>query len=56
MDINNLKNLLLDIKEGKVDVDTALEDLKTLPFEDLGYAKIDHHRSIRTGYPRGHIL
>ncbi len=51
MDINNLKNLLLDIKEGKVDVDTALEDLKTLPFEDLGYAKIDHHRSIRTGYP-----
>jgi len=51
MDINNLKSLLLDIKEGKVDVDTALEDLKTLPFEDLGYAKIDHHRSIRTGYP-----
>ncbi|MEJ8552725.1 nickel pincer cofactor biosynthesis protein LarB [Tepidibacter sp. Z1-5] len=51
MDINNLKNLLLNIKEGKVDVDTALEDLKTLPFEDLGYAKIDHHRSIRNGYP-----
>ncbi|WP_099189884.1 nickel pincer cofactor biosynthesis protein LarB [Tepidibacter mesophilus] len=51
MDINNLKNLLLDIKEGNVDVDTALEDLKTLPFEDLGYAKVDHHRSIRNGYP-----
>ncbi|MCT4507462.1 MAG: nickel pincer cofactor biosynthesis protein LarB [Tepidibacter sp.] len=51
MDINNLKNLLLNIKEGKVDVDTALEDLKTLPFEDLGYAKVDHHRSIRNGYP-----
>ncbi|WFD09974.1 nickel pincer cofactor biosynthesis protein LarB [Tepidibacter hydrothermalis] len=51
MDINNLKSLLLDIKEGKVDVDTALEDLKTLPFEDLGYAKVDHHRSIRNGYP-----
>ncbi|CAH2211962.1 nickel pincer cofactor biosynthesis protein LarB [Tepidibacter aestuarii] len=51
MDINNLKNLLLDIKDGKVDVDSALEDLKTLPFEDLGYAKVDHHRSIRNGYP-----
>lgn len=51
MDINNLKSLLLDIKEGKVEVDKALEDLKALPFEDLGYAKIDHHRSIRNGYP-----
>lgn len=46
-----LRDLLFGIKEGLVSVDTALERLKQLPFEDLGYAKVDHHRGIRTGYP-----
>lgn len=46
-----LRDLLSGIKEGLVSVDTALERLKQLPFEDLGYAKVDHHRGIRTGYP-----
>lgn len=46
-----LRDLLFGIKEGYVSVDTALESLKQLPFEDLGYAKVDHHRGIRTGYP-----
>ena len=34
-----------------MDIDSALEILKDLPYEDLGYAHIDHHRSIRNGYP-----
>ncbi len=51
MDITNLRALLENIKEGNVEVEEALDNLKGLPFEDLGYAKIDHHRSLRNGYP-----
>jgi len=46
-----LRDLLYGIKEGMVSVDSAVEHLKQLPFEDLGYAKVDHHRGIRTGFP-----
>ncbi|MDD2798313.1 MAG: nickel pincer cofactor biosynthesis protein LarB [Bacteroidales bacterium] len=48
---NRIYALLTDVKEGKIEVSQAIEELKNLPFEDLGYAKIDHHREIRTGYP-----
>jgi pyridinium-3,5-biscarboxylic acid mononucleotide synthase len=51
MDINYLKNLLESIKNGETAVDTALSELKDLPFKDLGFAKIDNHREIRKGYP-----
>jgi NCAIR mutase (PurE)-related protein len=46
-----LEELLLNVKEGKVDISTAIGELKQLPFEDLGFAKIDHHRELRTGFP-----
>ncbi|MCI1944778.1 MAG: nickel pincer cofactor biosynthesis protein LarB [Clostridium luticellarii] len=51
MDENDLRKLLEDIKEQKVNVDRGVELLKDLPFKDLGYAMIDNHREIRVGYP-----
>lgn len=47
----DLKKILEDVKNNELDIDSALEILKDLPYEDLGYAHIDHHRSIRNGYP-----
>jgi hypothetical protein len=46
-----LKKLLSDIKKGKLSPSEAYSKLKSLPYEDLGFAKIDHHRHIRTGFP-----
>ena len=46
-----LKTLLQDIKNGHISVEEAFKKLKHLPFEDVGYAKIDHHRQIRQQYP-----
>ncbi len=51
MDRNRIQKILEDVKTGSMDTYTALNALRNLPFEDLGYAKIDHHRSLRTGYP-----
>lgn len=51
MDTEKLKTLLGNVKQGHIDIDQALQELKTLPFEDLGFAKVDHHRNIRNGYP-----
>ena len=51
MDQERLKELLLEFREGRVDLDQALERMRHLPFEDLGYAQVDHHRSIRLGFP-----
>lgn len=51
MDNNYLKSLLSQVKEGTLDIDQAIGSLKDLPFEDLGFAKVDHHRFIRTGFP-----
>lgn len=51
MDQERLKDLLLQFKEGRLDVDQALERLRHLPYEDLGFAQVDHHRSIRQGFP-----
>lgn len=47
----DLKKLLEDVKNNNIDIDFALEKLKNLPYEDIGYAHIDHHRSVRNGYP-----
>ncbi len=49
MDQNVLKNLLVRLSKGKITVEESLERLKNLPFEDLGFACIDHHRGLRTG-------
>ena len=46
-----LKKILEDVKNNELDIDSALEILKDLPYEDLGYAHLDHDRSIRIGYP-----
>ena len=51
MDIQTLKKLLTEVKTGALDVDEALERLRRLPYEDLGFAKIDSHRHIRCGFP-----
>lgn len=51
MDPENLKKLLENVKSGGVSVEDALSELRVLPFEDLGFAKVDHHRNIRNGYP-----
>jgi hypothetical protein len=51
LDEADLRKLLKDIREKKIDVDEGVEKLKDLPFKDLGYAMIDNHREIRVGYP-----
>ncbi|WDV46191.1 nickel pincer cofactor biosynthesis protein LarB [Clostridiaceae bacterium M8S5] len=51
MNEETIKDLLKQVKSGTVSVDDALRNLKNLPFEDIGYAKIDHHRQMRNGYP-----
>lgn len=51
MEVKKLKNLLEKVKCGEIEVSDALESLRTLPFEDLGFSKIDHHRQLRTGFP-----
>lgn len=51
MEIGKLKALLEQVKSGEVAVADALQSLRTLPFEDLGFSKVDHHRQLRTGFP-----
>ncbi|UMZ74781.1 nickel pincer cofactor biosynthesis protein LarB [Natranaerofaba carboxydovora] len=51
MDQRSLKELLNEVKNGETEVEKALMALKNLDFEDLGYAKVDHHRCVRTGFP-----
>ncbi|MDD2390656.1 MAG: nickel pincer cofactor biosynthesis protein LarB [Desulfobacterales bacterium] len=45
----NLKQLLEGVKNGNLTIDKALEELKHLPYRNLGFARIDNHRCIRTG-------
>ena len=47
----DIRNLLEKVKNGDIDIDLAIDKLKDLPYEDIGYANIDHHRQIRNGYP-----
>ncbi len=49
MDQKHLRNLLEMVQNGRINLDAAMLELKKLPFEDLGYARIDNHRCIRTG-------
>ena len=51
MDVTALKSLLQEVKKGKTSVDSALNRLRTLPYENLGYATVDHHRTVRQGFP-----
>lgn len=51
MDRARLHELLAQVRDRTIDVDQALDTLKTLPFEDLGFARVDHHRALRKGFP-----
>src|SRR5881296_723434 len=51
MDSVRLKRLLRNLQSGTVGLAAAVERLRTLPYEDLGFASVDHHRSIRQGFP-----
>jgi NCAIR mutase (PurE)-related protein len=51
MDKDQLKKLLESVQSRETKVDEALVKLQSLPFEDIGFAKIDTHRSIRRGFP-----
>ena len=43
----DVRQLLEAVKTDEIDIDTAVNKLKDLPYEDLGYANIDHHRELR---------
>lgn len=46
----DVEKLLQQVRDGKISVQEAAEDLKNLPYENLGYARIDHHRKLRSGF------
>ncbi len=48
---DNIRELLVRISKGEVSINEGLEKLKDLPYEDIGVAHIDHHRSLRRGLP-----
>jgi len=51
MDRKKIKTLLDEVAGGQCSVDIALDRLRHLPFEDIGFARIDHHRALRCGFP-----
>jgi NCAIR mutase (PurE)-related protein len=51
MDRSQIESLLNEVRDGRTPVNEALEKLRDLPFEDIGFAKLDHHRALRTGMP-----
>jgi len=51
MDQSYLQNILNKVAEGKMNPQAAMDQLKELPYQDLGFANIDQHRNLRTGHP-----
>jgi NCAIR mutase (PurE)-related protein len=51
MEREQLEKLLIQVQDGQVSVEAALERLRHLPFEDIDFARIDHHRPMRKGFP-----
>jgi NCAIR mutase (PurE)-related protein len=51
MDVRKLRDLLVNLQRGQIDVDQALDRLRTLPYDDLGHARLDLHRELRQGLP-----
>jgi pyridinium-3,5-biscarboxylic acid mononucleotide synthase len=51
MNPKGLERLLQQVRQGRVTIEQALQRLRSLPFEDLGFASLDHHRSLRQGFP-----
>lgn len=44
------RKLLEQVQAGTIDIDAAQEELKKLPYEEMGFAKLDHHRALRSGF------
>ncbi|MFV0529615.1 MAG: nickel pincer cofactor biosynthesis protein LarB [Lachnospiraceae bacterium] len=44
------EKLLQEVKDGKLSIEEAMQELKNLPYEEMGFAKLDHHRKVRSGY------
>ncbi len=51
MERRRLAELLAAVRSGECPIDDALERLRGMPYEDLGFAKLDHHRALRNGFP-----
>jgi NCAIR mutase (PurE)-related protein len=51
MNAESIRKLFEQVRSGRVSPDEAVEQLRHLPFEDLGFAKVDHHRALRVGMP-----
>lgn len=51
MNRGSIEALLTAVREGSIEVADAVEKLRDLPFEDLGFSMVDHHRSLRVGFP-----
>ena len=51
VDKKQIEQILTNVKDGSLDVEGAVQRLRHLPFEDIGFAKIDHHRTLRCGFP-----
>src|SRR5499433_1421295 len=51
MDASSLRKLMEQVRAGRLSPDEAVSRLRHMPFEDLGFAKIDHHRRLRAGMP-----
>lgn len=51
MDVHKLRQLLLEVQAGRLDVETAMHQLRGLPYDDIGDARLDLHRALRQGLP-----
>ena len=51
MNEEQIRKLLVEVSEGKTPIEDAVSSLRDLPFKDLGYARVDHHRELRCGFP-----
>ena len=51
MKISKIKEILQNVENGQLSIDDALASLRDLPFKDMGYASVDHHRNLRQGFP-----
>jgi NCAIR mutase (PurE)-related protein len=47
----SVRALLDSVRAGQTDIDAAIERLRRLPFDDMGFAHVDSHRALRAGFP-----
>ena len=51
MNEEQIRKLLVEVSEGKTPIEDAVSSFRDMPFENLGYARVDHHRNLRCGFP-----